>query len=169
MAQVYVGIGSNLDPQVQLPRAFSFFKDYPNVIYSSVYRSRALGFTGPDFYNAVVGFTCKMPLSDLIAQLLKEENTQCAGTPHRFADRALDLDLLLYGERICYDEHIQLPRSDIVKYPFVLGPLAQIAPDVRHPVLDMTYQQLWAATQPAFKAVITPCATLSKSASSSQL
>jgi 2-amino-4-hydroxy-6-hydroxymethyldihydropteridine diphosphokinase len=63
----------------------------------------------------------------------------------RFAPRTLDLDLLLYGDAIITEHAIRVPRDDIVKYGFVLGPLAELAPDLRHPVTGQTMSELWAA------------------------
>ena len=61
----------------------------------------------------------------------------------RFAPRTLDLDLLLYDDRVCDKKHLQIPRKDITKYAFVLKPLADIAGDLTHPVTGQQYSDLW--------------------------
>jgi 2-amino-4-hydroxy-6-hydroxymethyldihydropteridine diphosphokinase len=53
----------------------------------------------------------------------------------------LDLDLLLYGRQI--DPEIDLPRSEILKNAFVLKPISELAPKLKHPIIDKTYQSLW--------------------------
>jgi len=58
----------------------------------------------------------------------------------RFAPRTLDLDLLLFGDRV---EEGRLPRPEILQYAFVLRPLADIAPEDRHPVIGKTFRELW--------------------------
>jgi 2-amino-4-hydroxy-6-hydroxymethyldihydropteridine diphosphokinase len=57
--------------------------------------------------------------------------------------RTLDLDLLLYGDLIVKDGKLQIPREDIERYAFVLEPLAEIAPTLKHPVLQLSYEELW--------------------------
>ncbi|MCW8995998.1 MAG: 2-amino-4-hydroxy-6-hydroxymethyldihydropteridine diphosphokinase, partial [Psychromonas sp.] len=59
----------------------------------------------------------------------------------KFAPRTLDLDLLLYDQQV--DKSINLPRAEITENAFVLKPLAELAPCLKHPVLNKTYQALW--------------------------
>jgi 2-amino-4-hydroxy-6-hydroxymethyldihydropteridine diphosphokinase len=61
----------------------------------------------------------------------------------RFSSRTLDIDLLLYGDRVLDEGKLQLPRDEITRHAFVLWPLAEIAPNERHPVLGVTYDELW--------------------------
>ncbi len=63
--------------------------------------------------------------------------------PDKFAPRTLDIDLLTYGDARQPAEG--LPRGEIVEYAFVLGPLADVAPDERHPTVGQRYADLWAA------------------------
>ena len=62
----------------------------------------------------------------------------------RFASRTLDVALLLYGELATHGAGPRVPRPEILEYGFVLGPLAEIAPDLRHPVLGERIEDLWA-------------------------
>jgi 2-amino-4-hydroxy-6-hydroxymethyldihydropteridine diphosphokinase len=55
----------------------------------------------------------------------------------------MDLDILLYGDLIEKTAEYTVPRPDLVRRPFMLGPMAEIAPDVRHPVVDQTMAELW--------------------------
>jgi len=63
----------------------------------------------------------------------------------KFSARTLDLDLLLYGDTIIDDGSLQIPRADITRYAFVLEPLAEIAPLLKHPQLQKSYAELWEA------------------------
>jgi 2-amino-4-hydroxy-6-hydroxymethyldihydropteridine diphosphokinase len=59
----------------------------------------------------------------------------------KFSSRMIDLDLVLYGGII--DEALNVPRKDILKYAFVLAPLAELNPEVIHPLEGTSYQNLW--------------------------
>ncbi len=63
----------------------------------------------------------------------------------KYAARTLDLDLILYGDLIISDGRLQIPRDEIERYAFVLEPLAEIAPDLLHPISKKSYAQLWEA------------------------
>jgi 2-amino-4-hydroxy-6-hydroxymethyldihydropteridine diphosphokinase len=63
-------------------------------------------------------------------------------TKNKFSSRTLDLDLLLYGNEV--RKRLKLPHHDIENYSFVAKPLAEIAPDYRHPVTGRTMQEIWA-------------------------
>jgi len=66
-------------------------------------------------------------------------------TKDKFSSRTLDLDLLLYDQQVIATETLTIPHNDILKYAFVLEPLAEIAPDQQHPVTNVCYQKLWQA------------------------
>jgi 2-amino-4-hydroxy-6-hydroxymethyldihydropteridine diphosphokinase len=62
----------------------------------------------------------------------------------KFSSRTLDLDLLLYDDLVLSENGLTLPRDEILKNAFVLWPLAEIAPELKHPVVKKTYAELWA-------------------------
>ena len=104
----------------------------------------AVGFDGPDFINLVMGFTTAQPLAAVIARLHAIE-TQC-GRPRyapKWASRTMDLDVLLFGETVEKTAEYTLPRPDLLKRPYMLGPMAEIAPEVVHPVAGKTIGELW--------------------------
>jgi 2-amino-4-hydroxy-6-hydroxymethyldihydropteridine diphosphokinase len=55
----------------------------------------------------------------------------------------MDLDMLLYGARVCDEPGLVLPRPDLVRRAYMLGPAAEIAPDTQHPTLRITLAELW--------------------------
>ena len=113
---------------------------------SPVYKNKAVGFEGDDFLNGVIGLDTDLGVPEL-KSTLDEVELACGRQriAARFAPRTLDLDLLLYGATI--DPAAKLPRGDILRYAFVLKPLADIAAAESHPVTGQSYAQLWAAFQ----------------------
>lgn len=143
MTQVYVGIGSNVEPEQHVVKAVDLMRArFGRVKLSPIYRNKAVGFEGDDFLNAVAGFETSLAVPELKTALDGIE-VRCGRErgAARFAPRTLDLDLLLYGDKV--DEALRLPRKEILKYSFVLKPLADIAADQRHPVSGETYAELW--------------------------
>lgn len=146
LLDVYVSAGSNIEPEKNLRLACrELEKAYGPLSQSSVYRTKAIGFDGGDFLNMVMRFSTRDSLQDILAEL--EAIQILSGRPadaSSFASRTLDLDLLLYGDRIQNAPGITLPRDDITKYAFVLGPMAELAPHLQLPGSGKTIRQLWA-------------------------
>ena len=61
----------------------------------------------------------------------------------RWAPRTMDLDILLYGDRVSEEPGLRLPRPDLVRRAYMLGPMAELAPELRHPTLGLTMRELW--------------------------
>lgn len=146
MPQVYLSVGSNQQPRAHIRAGLARLEALVGeVACSPVYRSVAVGFEGDDFFNLVLGFQTGMSLTEL-ADALREIEAECGR--HRgeakFGPRTLDLDILTYGDAVLEQGRLQLPREDILQYAFVLRPLADLAPEVPHPVLGLTYAELWA-------------------------
>ncbi len=142
-ARVFVSAGSNIDPRANLEAACGALKQhYGELELSPLYQSPAAGFSGPDFLNLVASFRTPEPPGEVRGRLAALEaaagRDRSAG---KFSSRTLDLDLLLYGDRV--DAALKLPHPDIERYAFVLKPLADLAPDLRHPVAAATLSELW--------------------------
>ena len=145
MSLAFVAIGSNIDPQVRLPQAaLGLRARYPDVRFSRCYRNSAFGFEGPDFVNAVAGFNTELPIAGLLAQL-REVEALCGRSPTdaKWEPRAMDLDLLLYGDVVGSGPGYTLPRPDLKKRVYMLGPLAELAPGVLYPPAGPTIGELW--------------------------
>jgi 2-amino-4-hydroxy-6-hydroxymethyldihydropteridine diphosphokinase len=135
MPRVYVSMGSNIDPGDHLVLAAEALRQrFGEVALSSVYRSRAVGFEGPPFLNLVAGFDTDLPPEAVVTMLRNVEDWHGRDREApRFSSRPLDLDLLLYGDRVIRRGDLQVPRDEILEQAFVLWPLAELAPDLVHP------------------------------------
>jgi 2-amino-4-hydroxy-6-hydroxymethyldihydropteridine diphosphokinase len=165
MPKAYVAAGSNIDPQANLARAQTeLARVFGSLTVSPWYRNAAVGFSGQDFINFVFGFDSDLGVHELQSQLRQVE-ALCGRPPNapKWAARAIDLDILLYGELVLDEAQLKLPRPDLLLRPYMLGPLADIAPDLRHPTQGHSIAQLWAAFDPAGHPmiVVRPAATVS--------
>ncbi len=142
---VYVSAGSNIDPERHLRDAcLALGEKFGPLSLSSVYRTKAVGFDGDDFLNLVVSFSTNLDVHAVKTGLDETEaRAGRARSEQSFAPRTLDLDLLLYGSEVFEKSDVRVPRADILKYAFVLAPIAELAPDLRHPVDGRTMRELW--------------------------
>lgn len=149
MSRVHVSIGSNIERAANIRGGVAALRGrYGELTLSSVYDSKAVGFEGDDFYNLVAAFDTDDSVESVAAFLRDAEQKQGRVRAPRaggFISRTLDMDLLLYGDLVTRREGIHLPRDEILKYAFVLAPLAEIAGEQYHPVDGRSYRELWAA------------------------
>ena len=145
MPQVFIGVGSNVERDTSIRAGVADLRaHYGELRLSSVYESEAVGFVGDAFYNLVVSFDTQEPI-DTVADVLaaiEDRNGRRRGSG-KFTPRTLDLDLLLYGDEVVNTARFHVPRDEILRYAFVLWPLAEIAPDLRHPQTGESFAQLW--------------------------
>ncbi|HSW51951.1 MAG TPA: 2-amino-4-hydroxy-6-hydroxymethyldihydropteridine diphosphokinase [Sulfuricaulis sp.] len=145
MPRVYIGIGSNIDRENSIRGGVrELAAHYGSLTLSPVYESKALGFEGEDFFNLVAGFDSAESV-ERIKQVLAEIESRLGRVRgvERYSARTLDLDLLLYGDTVRHDRQVDLPHPDIRRYAFVLRPLADIAPDWRHPETGLSCAEMW--------------------------
>src|SRR6185312_12840732 len=139
MEQVYVGLGSNLaDPRAQVEHALHALERLPRTRFkqsSRLYRSAPWGWADqPEFVNAAVALQTELPPRELLdALLVIERAAGRARDTTRWGPRVLDLDILVYGDRLVDEPGLHVPHPHLHERAFVLLPLAEIAPDLLVP------------------------------------
>lgn len=144
MSQIYISLGSNINRQYHVKSGLTeLAKHYGALTLSSLYESKAVGFDGSDFYNMVIGIETSDSIEQVTTTLReiefaygREKNAK------KFSPRTLDLDLLLFDDLVV-EQPAQIPRHEITQNAFVLWPLAEIAPTIKHPVINKTFGSLW--------------------------
>lgn len=137
MPEAFIGAGSNADPERQLRRALTELeRRFGAVRCSSVYRGPAAGAPAADYLNLAVRLQSALPIDSLLAELRAIE-ALAGRTRSDPAVCELDLDLLLYGRRV--DAQRRIPRPGLLSVPFLLVPLAELAPELVHPVTGQRF------------------------------
>jgi 2-amino-4-hydroxy-6-hydroxymethyldihydropteridine diphosphokinase len=145
MPTAYISIGSNIERDKNIPSSIAALTQcFGTLKVSSIYESEPIGFTGAAFYNLVVSFESDWEVK-AVGKKLRQIELEHGRTreAQKFSARTLDLDLILYGDLIIRDGRLQIPRDEIEHYAFVLEPLAEIAPDLTHPISGKSYAVLW--------------------------
>jgi len=138
--RVFIGLGSNIgDRAATIDRAVDALECVPSckvLQLSSLWETEPVGPPQPKYLNAVAEIATGLAPADLLATMLEIERFlgRVRSAHERNAPRTIDLDLLLYGQRILTQEHLEIPHPRLTQRPFVLIPLLEIAPQLRHPL-----------------------------------
>ncbi|WP_245705991.1 2-amino-4-hydroxy-6-hydroxymethyldihydropteridine diphosphokinase [Catalinimonas alkaloidigena] len=149
MTTVYILLGSNLgDRAAQLAQARQLLAQQVGTVVraSSLYETAAWGVADqPDFYNQVLEIATTLAPEAVLDRILALEHQLGRVRFQRWHERTIDIDILYYGEEVMDTPRLQIPHPELQNRRFTLAPLAEIAPDWRHPVLEVTQAQLLAA------------------------
>ena len=140
---LHLNIGSNKNRRINIRLALNKLKsNFTDITVSSIFESPAEGFVGSNFYNVGVNAKTKNNIYEVVDILHDIENLlgRDRSLP-KFSSRIIDLDLVLYNDAI--DEDLKVPRRDILKYAFVLAPLAELNPEDIHPQKGISFLNLW--------------------------
>ncbi|MFM1547644.1 MAG: 2-amino-4-hydroxy-6-hydroxymethyldihydropteridine diphosphokinase [Candidatus Pseudothioglobus sp.] len=140
---LHLNIGSNKNRRINIRLALNKLKsNFTDITVSSIFESPAEGFVGSNFYNVGVNAKTKNNINEVVGILHDIENSlgRDRSLP-KFSSRIIDLDLVLYNDAI--DEDLKVPRRDILKYAFVLAPLAELNPEDIHPQKGISFLNLW--------------------------
>ncbi len=147
MINIHINIGSNQNRRENITAAIQALKSrFSDIKISSIFQSPTEGFAGDDFYNLGVNARTNLSIQETAEVLRNIEQDQGRDrTQPKFSSRKIDLDLVLYSDVI--EKDANLPRDDILKYAFVLAPLAELNAALIHPVEQQSYQTLWQGFQ----------------------
>ena len=145
MAKAYLSLGSNERPEHYLQLAVNALREtFGEVILSDWVHTKAVGFDGPDFINGAAIINTDWDVYKLNDWLhaLEDTHDRRRDVP-RFSNRTLDIDIIFFDDLILQGPgNLQIPRPEL-KHAFVLGPLAQIAPDYMNPETGLDLASQW--------------------------
>ena len=147
LTEIYLGLGSNVEREKHLCAGLDALAEFlQGMQCSAVFESQPVGIKSGPFFNLVVSAKTDFPLIELSRRLklIEADNGRYA---HDRKGLPLDIDVLLYGDRVGNFDGLILPRAEILKNAFVLWPLSLIAPDNVHPGVGKTLAQMWADAQ----------------------
>jgi 2-amino-4-hydroxy-6-hydroxymethyldihydropteridine diphosphokinase len=141
----YLSLGSNVDARANIESGIGALRRaFGEVRLSPVYQTAAFGFDGADFINLVARIETTMSPLELkhVLNEIEDGHDRKRDGP-KFSDRTLDIDILLYDDLYLLSPSLELPREEIRIAPYVLKPLADLAPDLLHPACRTTIGQMW--------------------------
>jgi 2-amino-4-hydroxy-6-hydroxymethyldihydropteridine diphosphokinase len=133
---VYLGLGSNIDPEQNLPSAVSCLGDYLEVVaVSSAWQTPAVGSSGDDFLNAVILVRTMLPPTELKQKMVRyiEDQLGRIRSEDKYADRTIDIDLLI--------RDTQILDPEIWVYAHMAVPLSELNPSITSDITGETIQQ----------------------------
>lgn len=133
MARVFIGVGSNIDPESNVQSALKLLgKRVLIVKISTFYRTQPLGRTDqPSFYNGAVEIETVLP-PDELKRVIRgiEADLGRVRTDDKYAPRTIDLDILIYDDAVISSTQMTVPDPEITERAFLAVPLCELSPDL---------------------------------------
>jgi 2-amino-4-hydroxy-6-hydroxymethyldihydropteridine diphosphokinase len=149
---VYIGLGSNEgDREANLCAAVDAVRRIDAVAVlrrSTLFDSAPVGPPQPRFLNAVIEVECALAPQRLLTILKHIEEDLGRRRGGKWGPRPIDLDVLLWGGEVVADANLQVPHLELHKRRFVLEPLVELVPELRHPVMGLTMVELYRKLEP---------------------
>jgi len=146
MNKVYLLTGGNLGNRLNnLEQARKLIEQYCGRIVhqSSVYETAAWGFKEqPDFYNQALEIETELSAAELMKTILMTEEKMGRKREIKMGPRIIDIDILLYNDEMVSQSHLTIPHERLHERRFALMPLAEIAPDIIHPIFKKSITRL---------------------------
>lgn len=147
MRRYYLSLGSNIEPEANLAAAVRLLGEHGRMIaVSSVYISEPFGgdLGQPDYLNAVVVLDSALEPDEFHREVVRrvEAHLGRVRTRDRYAARTIDVDILMVDGDIRRIGRRPIPSPEILERPFVAVPLAEVAPDVRHPLAGLSMAEI---------------------------
>lgn len=126
MYKVHLNIGSNINKEQNINTALHMLEEkFGKLQKSSIFKSKAVGFEGDDFFNIGVNITTNLQPQELLTVLRNiEDEIGRDRNSAKFSDRVIDIDIVFFADKII--KELNIPRDDILKYQFVLTPFMEI-------------------------------------------
>lgn len=147
MTKVFIALGSNLGQRFEhLKVGLQSLEDCNHIrilAKSRVFETEPFGVNSAQgaYLNAVAQLETSLPAQDLLALMLKIEQSRGRERTERWGARTLDLDILLFGSSIISEPFLEIPHPRMLERAFVLAPLADIAPNLKIPGAGLTVVQ----------------------------
>lgn len=149
MARVFIGVGSNVNPEENVRRALHMLgREVRIVATSTFYSTQAEGRASqPPFYNGVVEVETDIPPAELKRSVLRRIEGELGRrrTGDKYAPRTIDLDVVIYDDLVVEMEDLVVPDPQIPHRPFLAIPLCELAPDLVLPGSGLRVQEVAAA------------------------
>lgn len=151
MHQVYLSLGSNIQPEINLPKAIEYLQQQGEILkLSNAWESEAVGSDGPNFLNACLLFESPITERELKEQIIHPIEIKLGRkrSSDKYAPRTIDIDIVLFDNQLCNDKYW--------KQAFVIIPLAEIYPEYQNPSLQENIsevatrlrQKIWMEARP---------------------
>ena len=145
MTHVVLSLGSNIDREKNIRFAWSKIGErFGEMEISPIYETVSIGFDGPAFFNFILGIFTPDPILEIREYLRGIETAagRIRGVKE-FDNRILDIDVILFGDNNLRPEGLNVPRDEIEKYAYILKPLSDLYPSMKHPISGKKFKHMW--------------------------